>query len=116
MGYDVAMQTLGGRGARPDGAMRYRIDVHTGRRIGILPATCKRGEHSLTEVGYQATEHDGVLHVTCRACRAVPKPDHSWHLTTTPPAPDAAELDDSTYANIRPHFAERAVRAADPWP
>lgn len=99
-----------GKGWRPDGPAQYRHDPTTGRRVGVLPATCKRGTHSLHEVGYRATERgDGVLVVSCAACSAIPDPDHSWYLTTTAPTPAAAELDDTAYADIEPRFVERRL-------
>lgn len=94
---------------RPDGPVRYRYDVVTGKRIGIMPATCKRGVHSLAEVGYEATERDGRLVIRCKACAAIPKPDHSWHLTSTAPTPSSAELADGPYVGIDPHFVARPV-------
>ena len=95
MVYAAAMRKswhVGGE-ARPDGPVHYRVDG-TGWRVGILPATCKRGLHSLHQAGYRAAEKDGELRVTCQACAAEPHPDHSWRLSTTEPRPEAAELDE----------------------
>jgi hypothetical protein len=86
--------------------VRYRRDAG-GRRIGLLPARCKRGLHDLATVGYRAAEHEGVLRVSCTACANQPHPDHAWRLTTSPPTPDAAELDDRPYADLTPQFIER---------
>ncbi len=46
-------------------------------RIGILPATCKRGLHSLTETECSHAVHDAenLLRITCPACLAEPHPD-----------------------------------------
>lgn len=104
------MRTPEGKGARPDGPVRYRHDAQTGRRIGILPATCKRGEHSLAVTGYRAIETGILLQVSCDVCCEKPHPDHAWRLTTTAPPPDAAELDDGAYKGIDPHFVARPIR------
>lgn len=98
-----------GFGSRPDGPVRYRIDGTTGRRIGILPATCKRGKHALHLMGYEASERDGELRLACLSCQADRDPDYAWRLTTTPPAPDAAELDDRPYAGVDPHFQQNSI-------
>lgn len=70
------------------------------------PATCKRGLHSLAETGYSHTENgvENLLRITCPVCLAQPHPDHTWRLRTTPPAPAAAELDDSAYGDVEPQF------------
>lgn len=101
MSFDV------GRNWRPDGQLHYRRDPVTGKRIGVLPATCKRGEHSLDRVGYRATEREDHLVIQCAACAAAPHPDHSWCLVTSAPTPDSAELDDEPYAAITPLFTVR---------
>lgn len=84
---------------RPHGKVVYRVDP-TGARVGVLPATCRRGPHSLHKVGYRATEAAGVLHVSCSACgdTTPPHPQHYWALETSGPPPDRAELDDRPYA------------------
>ncbi len=96
-----------GRGAGPDGAVRYRQEL--GVRVGIAPATCKRGLHSLHEVGYTAHVVDSELRVSCEACVGEPHPDHCWRLTVQGPAPARAELDDAPYAGIVPNFVQRPV-------
>lgn len=108
--YRQGMTTDIGMRWRPDGPVRYRFDAATGRRIGILPATCKRGAHSLADVGYTATVRGGHLVVRCSACADIPKPDHSWTLTTTEPPPDSAELDDRPYVGIDPCFVARPAQ------
>ena len=85
-----------------DGDMLYRTDT-LGGRIGVLPATCRRGEHSLHKVGYRA--HDtgtGFLHLSCNACYkdTPPRADHFWALRLTGPTPPQAELDDEPYMNL----------------
>ena len=94
-----------GTNSRVDGDVQYRVTEH-GTRVGILPATCKRGLHSLAETGYSHTDSDkeNLLHITCPMCLAEPHPDHTWRLRTTPPAPAAAELDDSAYSDVEPQF------------
>jgi hypothetical protein len=87
---------------RPDADVVYRIDS-TGERIGVLPATCRTGEHSLHKVGYRA--HDtgaGYLHISCNACfqRTPPRPDHYWSLRLNGPTPPRAELDDTPYLKL----------------
>lgn len=96
--------------------VHYRTDGSLGR-VGILPATCKRGLHALATVGYRATEPaggvaGGVVRVSCAACAALPHPDHAWRLATTPPAPAAAELDDRPYAHLHPRFIAQPSRPA----
>ncbi|MET0134979.1 MAG: hypothetical protein ABW215_15475 [Kibdelosporangium sp.] len=88
---------------QPDGDLIYRTDA-LGERIGILPATCRRGEHSLHRVGYRA--HDtqaGHLQLSCNACFATtpPRSDHYWALRLTEPTPARAELDDEPYRHLR---------------
>lgn len=98
-----------GANSRVDGDVRYRVTEH-GTRVGILP-TCKRGLHSLAETGYGHTDNDdeNVLRITCPVCLAEPHPDHSWRLRTTPPAPAAAELDDSVYRDTESQFQARPI-------
>ncbi|MGZ3140446.1 hypothetical protein ACVDFE_00215 [Lentzea chajnantorensis] len=94
---------------RPDAQVRYRIDA--GERVGVLPASCKRGKHSLTQVGYRATTHGDVLHVSCEACAAEPNPDHYWTLQLEGALPARAELDDGPYRDVQPRFISRPVTA-----
>lgn len=102
------MTTQIGQNWRPDGHVRYRTDS-VGARVAVLPRTCKRRLHDLA-VAYQAIEVDGELRVTCLACSKAPRPDHTWHLITTPPLPDRAELDDGPYADIEPVLGEVSIR------
>lgn len=62
-----------GQAVRPDGAVRYRADA-SGRRVGVLPATCKRGLYSLAETGYSHTDNDeeNLLRITCPVCLGEP--------------------------------------------
>jgi hypothetical protein len=99
------MTTEAGRNWRPDGAVRYRTDPASGQRVGVLPETCKRGQHSLHQVGYTArTRPPDLLVIACNACRAALDPDYAWTLTLTQPTPPRAELDDMVYLDIEPHF------------
>lgn len=86
------------------------IGQRSGSKSLYKPATCKRGVHSLAEVGYTATVRDGRLVVRCLVCADIPAPDHSWTLTTTEPPPDSAELNDRPYVGIDPHFVAQPVR------
>ncbi|MEV4317146.1 hypothetical protein [Actinocrispum sp. NPDC049592] len=91
----------------PHGDLLYRTDRH-GTRVGILPATCLRGEHSLHAVGYRAIETgDGHLRVVCQACvsQTPPYPDNYWTLRLTEPTPARAELDDAPYQPLRHQLA-----------
>lgn len=101
-----------GANARADGDVRYRV-AH-GVRIGILPATCKRGLHSLARCGYIHSVDDtqNLLRITCLVCCAEPHPDHTWRLRMVPPAPAAAELDDSFYRDVVPQFQAREIPAS----
>jgi hypothetical protein len=75
-----------------DGDLIYRTD-ELGVRIGVLPATCRLGAHSLAQVGYRAhNTQEGTLTVRCNACR-----DTSWRLRLTGEPPARAELDDLPY-------------------
>ncbi len=92
---------------KPHGDLIYRTDRH-GTRVGILPATCLRGEHSLHALGYRAIETgDGHLEVVCQACvsQTPPYPDNSWILRLTEPTPTRAELDDAPYQSLRRQLA-----------
>lgn len=74
------------------------------------PATCKRGLHSLAETGYSHTDNDeNVLRIIYRSAWPNRIPDHTWRLSATPPAPAAAELDDSVYCDIEPQFQARPI-------
>lgn len=81
---------------QPDGAAVYKTNEH-GTRVVVLPAHCRSGLHVLTRVGYSAYEEDQILRVSCRACRAIPRPDHSWALRTEGGMADVAEFDDAPY-------------------
>ena len=81
---------------QPDGTVRYRTD-YGGERIAVLPATCKRGRHSLAATGYRAVMREGELHISCTACAAEPDSDHSWRLIAIGPSAERAELDDEPY-------------------
>lgn len=98
---------------RPDGRVRYRTDHATGERVGILPATCKRGRHTFVGGQYEATvsRPNGleVLRVACLGCRAENDPDYAWLLTLEGPTPARAELDDRPYSDIEPRFMQRPV-------
>jgi hypothetical protein len=87
---------------QPDLDLIYRTDA-LGVRVGVLPATCRRGEHSLHQAGYRAHDtNSGYLHVSCNACHGEvpPRPDHYWALRLTGPAPARAELDDEPYLGL----------------
>lgn len=101
-----------GQAMRLDGAVHYRVDP-LGRRVGVLPATCKRGLHSLAKTGYSHALNDEqqTLRITCPVCMAEGHPDHTWRLTTTPPLPASAELDDGAYRGIEPQFQARPTTA-----
>lgn len=86
---------------QPDGTVRYRTDA-AGERIVILPATCKRGRHSLAATGYRAIMGDGELHIRCTACAADLDLDCSWRLIAIGPSPERAELDDEPYVDVVP--------------
>jgi hypothetical protein len=97
---------------QPDGDLVYRTDGQ-GIRVGVLPATCRRGEHSLHAVGYRA--HDtgaGHLQVSCDACNKYVPPvrDQYWALRLTGPTPERAELDDTPYLELRKRIAAKGVR------
>lgn len=87
------------------------------RWLNSVAPRLRRGEPAYTSytalktrsVGYRAASPGGLLRVSCAACAAVPLPDHAWRLTTTPPAPAAAEVDDAPYADVVPRFVERPV-------
>lgn len=97
---------------RPDGPVRYRTDPGSGEWVGILPATCKQGRHSLSRTGYTArtVQDTGVLRVECTACVAVRDADYAWSLVLHGPPPARAELDDGPYADIDTFFTVTRVR------
>jgi hypothetical protein len=79
-----------------DGDLIYRTD-ELGARIGVLPATCRLGLHSLAQVGYRAhNTPEGHLSVSCNGCH-----DTSWTLRLTEEPPARAELDDQPYRRLR---------------
>ncbi|UVS80613.1 hypothetical protein [Actinokineospora sp. UTMC 2448] len=80
----------------PDGEVRYHRDS-IGARVGVLPATCKVGIHSVSKTGYRAIERNGVLYLSCTACSEDLDPDHFWALRTDGPSPSRIELDDAPY-------------------
>nr|WP_083472537.1 hypothetical protein [Kibdelosporangium phytohabitans] len=98
---------------RPHGDVVYRTD-NLGARVGVLPATCFSGEHSLHVVGYRALELESYLKITCLACddKTSPRADYYWALYTTPPRPDRAELDDAPYKDLTEQIAQRKRRPA----
>ncbi len=87
---------------KPDGDLIYRTDRYGGR-VGILPATCRHGDHSLHTVGYRAHDSEGCLRIVCQACisQTPPRRDNYWALRLTEPTPPRAELDDSPYEELR---------------
>lgn len=91
----------------PDGALICRHDG-TGRRIAVLPTTCKAGAHQLMVTERGATVLDGELRLSCPACAAIPGSDHTWRLTLTGASPECAELDDQPYVHLRAHRAGAA--------
>jgi hypothetical protein len=86
---------------QPHGDVVYRVD-NLGARVGVLPATCLRGDHSLHAVGYRAYQHEGHVQILCNACNGhkPPRPDSYWALRTAPPLPARAELDDGPYRDL----------------
>jgi len=66
---------------QPHGDVKYRVDA-LGARIGVLPATCLRGAHSLHTVGYKARQLDSHVQIICNACNdeTPPRPDYYWAL------------------------------------
>ncbi|GAA4432259.1 hypothetical protein ACFQV2_14125 [Actinokineospora soli] len=86
----------------PDTHVRYRTDA-LGRRVAVLPATCKLG-HPLTAAGYRIIEDRSarVVRVSCTRCADAIEVDHFWSLTTAGAAPDHVELDDSPYVGTVP--------------
>lgn len=84
---------------QPHGRACYRINQY-GRQVVVLPTHCPSGQHDLAQVGYAASEQDQILRVSCTACRAIPRPDHTWALRTGGQHADAAEFDDAPYARL----------------
>jgi hypothetical protein len=99
---------VGGRW-RPDGAVHYRRDG-SGQRVGMIPATCKRGLHNLAQGGYRTRVADGdgtLLKVMCTACSAAHDPDYAWSLTIAGAPPDRVEMDDEPYQDVKAFFVVR---------
>ena len=69
--------------------MRYRTD-DSGDRIAIIPATCKRRLHTLTD-GYRVTHVDDQVGLGCWSCAEANDPFHSWWLIKTDPEPVRVE-------------------------
>lgn len=82
-----------------DGSLRYRSDG-LGGRVAVLPATCRRGLHSLATTGFRALAHSEELELLCVACIAGGEPAGKWNLTCRGQLPERAELDDAPYANL----------------
>lgn len=106
---------------RPDGPVRYRTDSTAGVRIGILPATCKRGLHSLTDSRYQATVVDDLLRVACVACEEQHDPDYCWTLTLSDPHLRVPSLTTgrtrtSSQSSIKARPGQASRSATDPPP
>lgn len=82
--------------------MVYRVDAG-GARVGVIPLTCRHGEHSLHVVGYTHYVTDtNVLAVSCKACAGCSPPrwDHYWTFQLSGELPDRAELDDEPYRQL----------------
>lgn len=94
------------RSAPSDGALVCRIDG-TGRRIAVLPATCKAGTHPIA-AHHGATVSAGELVLSCPPCAAMSGVDHSWRFTLTEPSPEGAELDDEPYRHRRARLESTA--------
>lgn len=82
--------------------MRYRTDLRTGQRTGILPLTCRAGRHILAGPDrYLVTvAGDDLLAIMCLACRDDGVPRDSWVLRHYGPQPDRVVLDDTPYQDI----------------
>ncbi|PPK63511.1 hypothetical protein V5P93_000434 [Actinokineospora auranticolor] len=103
----------------PDGPVHYR-HTNAGERIGVIPATCKAGAHSLARVGYiaQASEAEGVVRISCRACNEDVDVDHFWVLALSGAPPYSVELDDEPYRAMVPLMVDARGRGLPPerWP
>ena len=86
----------------PDTHVRYRTDA-LGRRVAVLPATCKLG-HPLRPGAYRIVEdrRARVVRVSCTRCADAIEVDHFWAFTTSGAAPDHVELDDTPYRGVTP--------------
>jgi hypothetical protein len=82
-----------------DSVLRYR-QAGYGSRIAVLPATCRRGLHDMSTVGYRATESNGRLRVRCDACARTTTERAAWVLSTTGELVNLAELDDTPYRGL----------------
>lgn len=113
MGYRVGMEPGDPSVRKGDASVQYRVDPATGKRVPVLPATCKRGVHDLKTVGYRTRMWYTGFQVTCRGCDAEVKPDHTWTLTVEDGlAPRGAELDNTPYLDCVLFFGQRPVA----WP
>lgn len=60
---------------------RYRTTDH-GEHVVIVPSHCASGLHVLANAGYRICESGHMLQVTCQACMASARTDHSWFFLT----------------------------------
>ncbi|MBM7771225.1 hypothetical protein JOD54_001429 [Actinokineospora baliensis] len=99
----------------PDTTVRYRR-TNAGYRVAVLPATCKVGTHSLSKVGYtaHASDAEGVVRISCRACNDAVDVDHFWVLTLRGAPPRSAELDDGPYRDVVPVMIDPRGRGLPP--
>lgn len=75
--------------------MRYRVG-RTGTTAAVLPATCQGGRHVVSRLS-RATSARGEVHLHCPVFAAT---DANWHLASSRPSLDCAELDDEPYGHI----------------
>ena len=78
----------------------------------MIPATCRRGIHSLWTVGYDWMRDINILKLSCRGCSEGHRPawDSAWSLLLTRPDPERVEMDDGPYINVISAL-RRAARA-----
>ncbi|HEY3692815.1 MAG TPA: hypothetical protein VGL46_21445 [Pseudonocardiaceae bacterium] len=103
--------TLGrgvGSAWKPHGRAVFRIADNGGRPVALVPVRCPSGLHALADAGYDVHEtadpngrHGDILKISCRACSALPRADHSWSLTTGGQHADGGiEFDDRPYTEL----------------
>jgi hypothetical protein len=86
---------------RTDASLVYRYD-RLGDCVGVIPATCRRGIHSLWTVGYDWMRDINILKLSCRGCSEGHRPawDSAWSLLLTRPDPERVEMDDGPYISV----------------
>jgi hypothetical protein len=98
---------------KPHGHAVFRDDDSVGHVV-VVPAHCPSGLHALTAASCDVREttdpnarFGAILKISCAACGALPRADHSWSLTTGGQHAVSIEFDDEPYADLIEKIRDR---------